>query len=156
MQDVAAQAGWGLERADALAVSKGRSEKYTHLRQGAMQHIYRVLKLSVPSYLLKTTVLVAGSVRHFPFPGQVQVQNGSKEAVVMHIYIKSAFRRGKVLLRGFMFAESAERDWYHCFVARITPFTHTACSLVGTASPSTLRWRHALQVQLPRRVCLSA
>lgn len=30
----------------------------------------------------------------------------------MHVYIKSAFRSGKVLLRGFMFAESTERNWY--------------------------------------------
>lgn len=30
----------------------------------------------------------------------------------MHIYIKSAFRRGIVLFRGFMFAESTERNWY--------------------------------------------
>lgn len=51
-------------------------------------------------------------MRHFPFAGFVQVQNGSKEFVVMHVYIKSAWKRGKVALRGFMFAESAEREWY--------------------------------------------
>lgn len=30
----------------------------------------------------------------------------------MHVYIKSAWKRGKVALRGFMFAESAEREWF--------------------------------------------
>lgn len=49
VQDVAAQAGWGLERADALAVSKGRSEKHTRLRQGAVQDFIQVLQLFVPS-----------------------------------------------------------------------------------------------------------
>ena len=54
----------------------------------------------------------AGNVRHFPFSGKVQVQNGSQEAVTMHVYIKSVVSGGRASFRGFMFAESVERDWF--------------------------------------------
>ena len=54
----------------------------------------------------------AGNVRHFPFSGKVQVQNGSQEAVTMHVYIKSVVAGGRASFRGFMFAESVERDWF--------------------------------------------
>ena len=112
-QDVAAQAGWGTERAGALARSQGKVYLNSRLRQGAKLPFNWSLLPPVPSVLtqLKPTLFVAGSVRYFPFPGLVQVQNGSKEAIVMHVYVKRAFRRGKVLLREFMFAESTERDW---------------------------------------------
>ena len=54
----------------------------------------------------------AGNVRHIPFSGKVHVQNGLQEAVTMHVYIKSVISGGRASFRGFMFAESVERDWF--------------------------------------------
>ena len=57
-------------------------------------------------------LLSAGSVRHFPIPGVLTLQGGAREAVIMHVYLRSQPRGDVVVFRGFMFAESVERDWY--------------------------------------------
>ena len=59
----------------------------------------------------------AGSVRHFPIPGVLTLQGGAREAVIMHVYLRSQRRGDAVVFRGFMFAESVERDWYSLLVA---------------------------------------
>jgi len=51
-------------------------------------------------------------VQHYPVPGLVPTRGGGQEAVVMHVYIRSQQAGETVLLRGFMFADSLERDWY--------------------------------------------
>ncbi|KAK9822188.1 hypothetical protein WJX81_008625 [Elliptochloris bilobata] len=53
-----------------------------------------------------------GNVRHYPIPGVLTLRGGEREAVVMHVYIRSQARGDAVVFRGFMFAESMERDWY--------------------------------------------
>ena len=55
---------------------------------------------------------LAGTVRHYIFPGLLTVRSGEREAVVMHVYIKSQQQGSTVVVRGFMFAESVERQWY--------------------------------------------
>ena len=54
----------------------------------------------------------AGNVRHYPISGVITIRGGEKEAVLMHVYIRSQQRGDSVVFRGFMFAESVERDWY--------------------------------------------
>ncbi len=49
-------------------------------------------------------------VHHFALPGVIAVA-GFREAAVVHIYLKGLHRGGGVALRGFLFAESAERAW---------------------------------------------
>lgn len=51
-------------------------------------------------------------MRYYPFPGVLTRRDGEREAVVMHVYIKSQLQGDAMLFRGLMFAESAERDWY--------------------------------------------
>ncbi len=73
----------------------------------------RTVDLSpLASRQLRRALPCAGTVRHFAFAGLVQVQNGTREAVLMHVYLKSIVKPGKVAFRGVMFAESVERDWY--------------------------------------------
>ncbi len=54
----------------------------------------------------------SGTVQHYPVPGLVPMRGGGEEAVVMHVYIRTQQAGETVLLRGFMFADSLERDWY--------------------------------------------
>ncbi len=54
----------------------------------------------------------AGSVRHYAIPGVLTIRGGAREAVVMHVYIRSQQQGEAVEFRGFMFAEIVEREWY--------------------------------------------
>ena len=54
----------------------------------------------------------AGNVRRYAIPGLITVHGGKQEAVVMHVYIRSQWKKGAVEVRGFMFAESIKREWY--------------------------------------------
>jgi hypothetical protein len=51
-------------------------------------------------------------VRYYSLPGVLTRRGGAPEDVVMHVYLKSQPRGGVMVLRGFMFAESAEHDWH--------------------------------------------
>ncbi|KAK9833478.1 hypothetical protein WJX81_008427 [Elliptochloris bilobata] len=52
-----------------------------------------------------------GIVRHFQLPGKFPSGTGV-EHVIMHVYIKALQTSEGVTFRGFMFAESVERQWY--------------------------------------------
>jgi len=51
-------------------------------------------------------------VRYYSLPGELTRRGGAPEDVVMHVYLKCQPRGGVMVFRGFMFAESAEHDWY--------------------------------------------
>ena len=85
--------------------------------QGACEGLLQTFNESPESPEVRRPALSAGSVRHFPIPGVLTLQGGAREAVIMHVYLRSQPRGDVVVFRGFMFAESVERDWYSLLVS---------------------------------------
>ena len=46
-------------------------------------------------------------------PGLVDLGRRGREAVVLHVFLRAVRDGGVVRLRGFAFAESAEREWFN-------------------------------------------
>ena len=52
-------------------------------------------------------------VYQYEIPGVIELENGAREAVVIHLYLKGLQSGDTVTYRGSMFAESAEWEWYN-------------------------------------------
>lgn len=52
-------------------------------------------------------------VYQYEIPGVIELENGAREAVVIHLYLKGLQTGNVVTFRGSMFAESAEWEWYN-------------------------------------------
>jgi hypothetical protein len=52
-------------------------------------------------------------VYQYEIPGVIELENGAREAVVIHLYLKGLQTGDTVTFRGSMFAESAEWEWYN-------------------------------------------
>lgn len=52
-------------------------------------------------------------VYQYEIPGVIELENGAREAVVIHLYLKGLQTGDVVTYRGSMFAESAEWEWYN-------------------------------------------
>ena len=52
-------------------------------------------------------------VYQYEIPGVIELENGAREAVVIHLYLKGLQTGNVVTYRGSMFAESAEWEWYN-------------------------------------------
>ena len=52
-------------------------------------------------------------VYQYEIPGVIELENGAREAVVIHLYLKGLQNGDTVTYRGSMFAESAEWEWYN-------------------------------------------
>lgn len=82
----------------------------------ALQVVYISDERALQEFSIEPAVdLCAGNARHYPIPGVLTLRGGAREAVIMHIYLRSQQRGSVVVFRGFMFAESVERDWYSLF-----------------------------------------
>lgn len=54
----------------------------------------------------------AGNLWHYPIPGTLALRDGGKEAVVLHLHVRSQQRGNATIFRGFMFAMSLDRNWF--------------------------------------------
>ena len=57
--------------------------------------------------------LLQMGVYQYEIPGVIELENGAREAVVIHLYLKGLQNGDTVTYRGSMFAESAEWEWYN-------------------------------------------
>ena len=61
-------------------------------------------------YILRASAL---GVQDFHIPGVIDLSYKGREAVVLHVYLKSLATAQTVRWRGFVFAESIEREYYN-------------------------------------------